>query len=162
MPSLYLPTLPTPVSYRIRSNYRTQTSMSVSGKIVSRKYGGQYYEMTLVYPPMRRDQAAPIIAFLEEQEGQLGIFRVELPDDMSGTAGLEVGNFANIVGDASNKLYRIVEAGASPKLMPSVTGATPITTGVMMRCSLKNDVQVITLGPSGLIRLEIDLVERVV
>jgi len=136
--------------------------MAISGKILSRKYGGQYYEMTLVYPDMRRDQAAPIIAFLEEQEGQLGIFRVQLPDDMSGTPGLEVGNFANIVGDASNKLYRIVEAGASPRLMPSAPGATPITSGVMMRCSLRNDAQIIKLGRSGLIRLEIDLVERVV
>lgn len=167
MPSLYLPTLPTPVSYRIRSNYRTQTSMSVNGKIVSRKYGGQYYEITLVYPPMRRDQAAPLIAFLEEQEGQNNIFRVQLPVDMAGTPGLQVGNFANIdatnPAQANDKLYRITAVSPAVSVAPeAMVAGTVVASAPVMRCSLKNDVQIITLGPSGLIRLEIDLVERVV
>ncbi|WP_286828739.1 MULTISPECIES: hypothetical protein [Kordiimonas] len=166
MPSLYLPTSPAPVSYRIRSNYRTQSSMAISGKIISRKYGGHYFEITLVYPPMRRDQAAPIIAFLEEQQGQNNIFRVRLPNDMAGTPGLKVGNFANIdaanPSDDNDKLYRITAVDPAVTVAPeALVAGTVAASAPVMRCSLKNAVQLVTLGRSGLIRLEIDLIERV-
>lgn len=162
MTSTYLPSSPAPATYDFKSNYRTQTSMAVSGKILSRKYGGQFYELTLAYPPMRRDQAAPIIAFLEEQEGRFGIFRVRLPDDMAGVTGVEVGNFANLDDDPNKKLYRITALGVPPTLRPMpLTAGNVVTSGVEMRCSLKNDVQMITLGNKGLVSLRINLIERV-
>lgn len=162
MSSDVLPALPAPASYQFTSRYRTQTSMAVSGKIIGRQYGGHYYECKLVYPELRRDQLAPIIAFLERQEGRYGIFRVTVPADMAGVTGDVPGNFANVVGDAQNKLYRLTGTPGDLALKPDPPeGRSFTTTGVEMRCSLKNDAQQIVLGRTGLIRLELDLVERV-
>lgn len=162
MSSDILPAYPVPSSFQFTSRYRTQTSMAVSGKIIGRKYGGQYYEARLVYPALRRDQLAPIIAFLERQEGRYGIFRVQVPTDMAGQVGDVPGNFANVVGDSLNKLYRVTGSPGDLAVMPTPpSGSSFTTSGVQMRCSLKNDAQQIVLGRTGLIRLEIDLIERV-
>lgn len=158
MPSIYLPDSPAPASVRVRTKQRTKVSTAVSGKIQSRLYGGQSYAATLTYNPMRRDQAAPLIAYLHEQQGRYGIFRVKLPQ-LTGQAGQIVGNFLNYVGDT--KLHMIVAEGLSPVTIPAPRdGSIVDSQPVYIQCSLVGDAQQIELGRNGLIRLEIDVVER--
>jgi len=161
MTSPYLPMSPAPAAVRIRSHQRTKTSQAASGKILSRKYGGQYYKMTLDYNPMRRDQAGPLLAFLEEQEGKHQAFFVPV-DQLTGQASTVVGNFANY--DNDSKLHMITgtspttvspparEAGGSLVVSPSP---------VYLYCSLAGDVHTVSLDRKGLIKISIDLVERV-
>jgi len=157
MTSIYLPEIPAPASVRVRTKQRTKVSTAASGKIQSRLYGGQSYAVTLTYNPMRRDQAAPLMAYLHEQQGRHGIFRVKLPQ-LTGQAGQVVGNFLNYVGDT--KLHMIV--GEVPLVtVPAPRGGTLVDTQpVYIECSLVGDAQLIELGRNGLIRLEIDVVER--
>jgi len=157
MPSIYLPDTPAPASVRVRTKQRTKVSTAVSGKIQSRLYGGQSYAVTLSYNPMRRDQAVPLIAFLHEQQGRHGIFRVKLPQ-LTGEAGQIIGNFINFTGDT--KLHMITEVTPFT-VVPMARGGTIVDTQpVYIQCSLVGDVQQIDLGRNGLIRLEIDVVER--
>ncbi len=159
MTSIYLPDSPAPASVRVRTKQRTKVSTATSGKIQSRLYGGQTYAITLVYNPMRRDQAAPLIAYLHEMQGRHGIFRVKLPQ-LTGQAGQIVGNFLNF--DDDTKLHMIVETSPSLVVVPTQRGTGLVDSQpVYIQCSLAGDVQQIELGRNGLIRLEIDLVERV-
>ncbi len=150
--------VPAPASVRIRPKQRTKVSVAESGKILSRVYGGQTYEASFVYNPMHREQAAPIIAFLHSLQGRNGVFRVKLPQ-LSGVDGIRVGNFVNFEGDT--KLHMITET--SPlEVIPAPRGGSAVDTqGPYIECSLKNDAQEIKLDRDRLIRLEIDVVERV-
>ncbi|WP_262694486.1 hypothetical protein [Kordiimonas aquimaris] len=152
-----MPAAPAPAAIRVRSRQRTRASQSESGHIFTRSYGGQVYEVTLSYNPMTRTQAAPLIAFLQSRKGRDSKFKV----DISGLAeapGLHVGSFANF--SDSTKLYLIT--GTSPvEVTPSRSNtANPFTDTVFMYASLVGDVQEVSLGRGGLIRLEVDLVER--
>lgn len=158
MSSLYLPDDPAPVSVRLQHKQRTKQSTAVSGRIQSRLHGGQSYAATLTYPPMRRDQAAALIAYIHELQGRHGVFRVKLPD-LAGVPGEAVGNLMNFVGD--HKLHIITDTSPLTVMPAARSGGTVRDTdGPYMQCSLSTDVQKIELGKNGLIRLEIDVVER--
>jgi len=158
MTSIYLPEIPAPASVRVRHKQRTKVSTAASGKIQSRLYGGQSYAVTLTYNPMRRDQAAPLIGYLHEMQGRHGIFRVKLPQ-LTGQPGQIVGNFLNFIGDT--KLHMITAETVPLTVMPIARAGTLVDSQpVYIQCSLAGDVQQIELGRNGLIRLEIDLVER--
>ena len=157
MTSIYLPESPAPASVRVRTKQRTKASIAASGKIQSRLYGGQSYAVTLTYNPMRRDQAAPLIAYLHEMQGRHGIFRVKLPQ-LTGQAGQVVGNFLNYAGDT--KLHMIVSEVPFTTIPLPRGGSVVDSQPVYIQCSLVGDIQQIDLGRNGLIRLEIDLVER--
>jgi hypothetical protein len=157
MTSIYLPDTPAPASLRVRSKQRTRVSTAASGKIQSRLYGGQSYAVTLVYNPMRRDQAAALIGYLHEMQGRHGIFRVKLPQ-LTGQAGQIIGNFINYAGDT--KLHMITDLAPLVTVPLPRAGTVVDSQPVYIQCSLAGDVQQIELGRNGLIRLEIDLVER--
>ena len=156
MTEIYLPDFPAPASVSIRQKQRTRRSVAESGKILTRLYGGSTYAVTLSYNPMRKDQAANLIAFLHEVQGRHGIFRVRLPqlNDQDG----QVGSFVNFVGDT--KLHMIIKT--SPfTVAPNPRGGTAIDpAGPYISCSLDNDVQEIRLGKNRLIRLDINVTER--
>lgn len=157
MTSIYLPEIPAPASVRVRTKQRTKVSTAASGKIQSRLYGGQSYAVTLTYNPMRRDQAAPLIAYLHEMQGRHGIFRVKLPQ-FTGLSGQIIGNFVNFTGDT--KLHMITEVTPFT-VVPLPRGGTIVDSQpAYIQCSLVGDAQLIELGRNGLIRLEIDVVER--
>jgi len=157
MTSIYLPESPAPASVRVRTKQRIKASTAASGKIQSRLYGGQSYAVTLTYNPMRRDQAAPLIAYLHEMQGRHGIFRVKLPQ-LTGQPGQVVGNFLNYTGDT--KLHMIVSEVPFVTIPAPRGGSVVDSQPVYIQCSLVGDIQQIDLGRNGLIRLEIDLVER--
>jgi len=158
MTAIYLPDSPAPASVRVRTKQRTKASTAASGKIQSRLYGGQSYAITLVYNPMRRDQAAPLITYLHEMQGRHGIFRVKLPQ-LTGQAGQVVGNFLNFSNDT--KLHMVtVESPLEVTPLARNGGGVVDANSPYIQCSLAGDMQQIELGRNGLIRLEIDLVER--
>lgn len=152
-----LPFAPAPAAIRVGSNQRTKISQAESGHIFSRAYGGQLYEATLTYNPMRRDQAAPLIAFLQSREGRSSKFKVDI-SGFAAMGGEQIGNFANFAD--TTKLYMIT--GTSPlEVTPIRTDtAGAYTDQVFMWASLRRDVQEVSLGRGGLIRLGIDLIER--
>ena len=158
MPTPILPEVPSPVSYEFKSKVNTAKSESLSGKILTRKIGGQRFELTLKYAPMTKSEFGEIAAFLNEQEGCNGIFFVRIPQlgDTLGAAG-EYVNYDN-----HNKLYQIKSDGVNvyPDAIVDVTSATQVNNPVYLRCSLKGNVQQITYSADGFVRFEIDLVER--
>lgn len=156
MPSPLLPTSPAPVSYNIKSKVNNLRSESLSGKILTRKVGGQRFEATLVFPPMNRGAFNEIHAFIMEQEGSSGIFYIEIPTfgDTHGVAG-EYINYSN-----HTKTYMVKTGGVDTYPDQLVTGGTVVSNVTYMRVSLRNDVQVIEYGTDGTVRLEIDVVER--
>ena len=155
MPAPLLPIYPDPVSFRITSKVKTLSSESLSGKILTRKIGGQRFEATLVYPPMTRTQFAPIHAFLMEQAGMSGLFYIKIP--VFGTAAGAVGEYYTY--SSHTKVYMCASDGGDyPTKL--VAGGTPEIDTVYMRVSLKSDVQSIEYGRDGLVRFEIDVMER--
>ena len=159
MPTPILPSSPAPHAIKISVKSRSVISQAESGKILGRAKGIAYYEMALIYPPMRRDQFGPIHAFLEAN-ARPNIFYVQV-DPMTGTAGEIVGNHINF--DNDTKLHLITSISPSTAVTPPMrnVGGLIISNPVYMRCSLKNDVQQISLGKDGLVRFEINLVERI-
>ncbi|WP_417451276.1 hypothetical protein [Kordiimonas sp.] len=154
-----LPSQPRPVSVRVRPHQRTKSSQAMSGKILTNEYGGHFFEMTLVYPPMLRAHAAELIGFVHAMRGRGGIFYVPL-DQLTGLEGAVTGNFARF--DNDSKIHVITGTDPLTVSPPArVPGGNLVTTGLKMRCSLANDMQEINLGANGLIRLEIDVTERV-
>jgi len=156
MPTPLLPESPAPVSYEIRSKTNTIKSESLSGKILTRKVGGQRLEMKLVYPPMQKQQFGEIISFLNEQEGSHGIFYVRIPT-LSGSEG-STGEYVNY--DNHTKLYQVASNGVDTIPDALVAGGNVVTNTVYMRVSLANNIQTVSYGPDGTVRIEIDLLER--
>ncbi len=159
MPDAYLPDVPAPASVRINPKQRTKISTAASGRILSRLYGGQSYSMTLVYNPMHKATAAPLLAFLQEQQGRNGVFLVKVPQ-INGVGGLNVGSFVNF--DNDTKLHMITSTSPmtySPAAR--VAGGTADASAPYMRCSLTSDVQEFSLAKNGLISLQLSFVERV-
>lgn len=157
MPSPLLPVSPEPISYKISSKVTTLQSESLSGKILTRKVGGQRFEATLVFPPMQRANFNAIHAFLMEQEGASGIFYVKIP--VFGTTAGAAGEYINYSN--SDKLYMVKSDGVDVYPDQLVSGGTPEMNDVYLRCSLKSSVQVIEYGSDGTVRIEIDVVERI-
>lgn len=156
MSDIYMPETPACASVRIRPKQRTKVTTAASGKILSRTYGGQSYSMVLTYNPMLKSEAAPLIAFLQAQQGRNGIFRVKVPQINGGET---VGTFVNFEGDT--KLHMIT-ADSPRAYIPAPRGSDTVDTQpVYMRCSLASDVQEIELDRRGLIKLNIELIERV-
>lgn len=156
MPTPLLPVSPEPISFKITSKVKTLKSESLSGKILTRKIGGQRFEATLVYPPMTRTQFSAIHAFLMEQAGMSGVFYIKLP--VFGSAAGATGEYYNY--STHSKLYMTKSDGGDyPAKL--VAGGTAEINNVFMRVSLKSDVQVIEYGRDGLVRFEIDVMERI-
>ncbi len=151
--------MPAPAGLRIQSSHRSRISQAESGRILSRSYGGQFYQVSLVYNPMKREDAGPIIAFLHSRKGRDSIFKVEL-SGLAEASGARLANFANY--DDDTKLHLITKTTPSLEVTPPAraSGSVLVTDTVYMRASLTRDVQEVSLGRDGLVRLELDLIER--
>jgi len=126
------PTSPEFKSIGFGSEQKTITSTTDSGKMFSVQVDGQRFKFSATYPPMRRSDFAPVIAFIMKQRSQKETFQIALPDlknakgDVSGTvlvngshsAGdttidvdgmtgtLNAGDFVKFAG--SSKVYMVV------------------------------------------------------
>ena len=81
-----LPTSPAFKSLSITSVQPTLISKAISGRRQARQIGGQYWKMTVSYPPMTRAQFAPIYAFIVAQRGSFESFIV-IPTVVSNPLG---------------------------------------------------------------------------
>ena len=66
-------------SVNISSGTPIQVSRTNSGRVITRSAAGHKYEIRVEYNPMTREQFEPVYSFLQQQNGRLNPFFIELP-----------------------------------------------------------------------------------
>jgi hypothetical protein len=112
------PTSPTPQDASIGSEQNTIVSVTTSGRVQTRQIDGQKFTLTLSYPPMTRQNFAPIKAFIMKQRSRLNTFTI-IPPVISNAQGVASGT---ISVDGS------VSAGATTC---TIDGMTVSTNGIL-------------------------------
>ena len=112
------PTSPTPQNASIGSEQNTIVSVTTSGRVQTRQIDGQKFTLTLSYPPMTRQNFAPIKAFIMKQRARLNTFTI-IPPVISNAQGVATGT---ISVDGS------VSAGATTC---TIDGMTVSTNGIL-------------------------------
>jgi hypothetical protein len=112
------PTSPTPQNASIGSEQNTIVSVTTSGRVQTRQIDGQKFTLTLSYPPMTRQNFAPIKAFIMKQRSRLNTFTI-IPPVISNAQGVASGT---ISVDGS------VSAGATTC---TIDGMTLSTNGIL-------------------------------
>jgi len=67
------------ISVNLKSNQKTLFSETDSGKTFRRQIQGQRFSFTIQYPPMKRSEFAPIMAFIMKQRSRQENFTVTMP-----------------------------------------------------------------------------------
>ena len=112
------PTSPTPQNASIGSEQNTIVSVTTSGRVQTRQIDGQKFTLTLSYPPITRQNFAPIKAFIMKQRSRLNTFTI-IPPVISNAQGVASGT---ISVDGS------VSAGATTC---TIDGMTVSTNGIL-------------------------------
>ena len=98
------PTSPVFSSIGFTSEQKTITSTTDSGKMFSVQVDGQRWKFSASYPPMSRNNFAPVYAFIIKQRGQKETFQI-IPPVISSARGNEQGtvlvNGAHTAGDTT-------------------------------------------------------------
>lgn len=158
------PTSPEFRSIGFGSEQKTITSTTDSGKMFSVQVDGQRFKFSATYPPMRRSDFAPVIAFIMKQRSQKETFQISLPDlknakgDVSGTvlvngshsAGdttidvdgmtgtISAGDFVKFAGDS--KVYMVVaDATADGSNEATLTIEPPLRSALSDNASVTYD-----------------------
>ena len=98
------PTSPEFRSIGFGSEQKTITSTTDSGKMFSVQVDGQRFKFSATYPPMRRSDFAPVIAFIMKQRSQKETFQIALPDlknAKGNVSGTVLVNGAHTAGDTT-------------------------------------------------------------
>lgn len=141
----------------IKNNQKTLISETDSGKTFRRQIQGQRFSFTVSFPPMKREDFAPIMAFLMKQRSRKENFTITLPSNMNalgsetgtllvngahssadttiaidgfaadGTQRLRAGDFIKF---AHSKVYMIVEDVTSSSNAATVTIEPPLRTAL--------------------------------
>tara|TARA_Y100001938_G_scaffold56101_1_gene78246 strand:+ start:75 stop:683 length:609 start_codon:yes stop_codon:yes gene_type:complete len=74
----------------IKNNQKTLFSETDSGKTFRRQVQGQRFSFTVSFPPMKREDFAPIMAFVMKQRSRKQSFTITLPSNMN-ALGSETG-----------------------------------------------------------------------
>ena len=74
----------------LKSNQKTLFSETDSGKTFRRQVQGQRFSFTVSFPPMKREDFAPIMAFVMKQRSRKESFTITLPSNMN-ALGSETG-----------------------------------------------------------------------
>jgi len=98
------PTSPNFRSLNFKDNRPTLVNQTLSGKKQVRQIGSQYFSFTVQMPPLQREKAQEVFAFLQKQKGSFEDFTIVAPLDNLGAGKAEtdiqvVG--AHTSGDAS-------------------------------------------------------------
>ena len=80
------PTSPAFSAINLQSESPTLFSETVSGRMQSRKIGGQKWTFTASYAPMTRTEFNPVFAYTVSQQGRHGVFTVT-PSEISSPSG---------------------------------------------------------------------------
>ena len=98
-----------------RSNQKTLFSETDSGKTFRRQVQGQRFSFTVSYPPMKRTEFAPIMAFIMKQRSRKENFTITLPSYFN-ALGSETGtllvNGAHSVADTTIAIDGFASDGA--------------------------------------------------
>ena len=98
-----------------RSNQKTLFSETDSGKTFRRQVQGQRFSFTVSYPPMKRTEFAPIMAFIMKQRARKENFTITLPSYFN-ALGSETGtllvNGAHSVADTTIAIDGFASDGA--------------------------------------------------
>lgn len=166
------PLTPEPLSYEIKHRNTTLVSDTRSGRLVTRKVGGERIEVSLKYPPMPTADYADLLAFLRYLGGRSDICAFRMPllrsDSAYTDTALAVGEYYNVnhITNDNQLVQYLGDDAGTPVVRPLVrAGTTPAlsawnTYQPYLKCSLANDVQVVTYADDGFVRLDVDLVER--
>ena len=66
----------------IKNNQKTLVSETDSGKTFRRQLQGQRFSFTVSFPPMKREDFAPIMAFIMKQRSRKESFTITLPSNL--------------------------------------------------------------------------------
>ena len=150
----------------LRSNQKTLLSETDSGKTFRRQVQGQRFSFTIQYPPMKRSEFAPIMAFIIKQRSRQEDFTITMPTYLN-AQGNETGtllvNGAHSVADttiaidgfasdgdarlkagdlikfAHDKVYMIVADVTSSSNASTVTIEPPLRTALTNNSSVTYD-----------------------
>ena len=151
------------ISVNLSSNQKTLFSETDSGKTFRRQVQGQKFSFTVKYPPMKRSEFAPIMAFIMKQRARKEDFTITMPSYLNalgnetntilvngvhavadttiaingfagdGAGRLKAGDFIKF---AHSKVYMVVEDATSSSNASTVTIEPPL------REALANDSSV--------------------
>jgi len=141
------------ISVNLSSNQKTLFSETDSGKTFRRQVQGQKFSFTVKYPPMKRSEFAPIMAFIMKQRARKENFTVTMPSYLNalgnesgtllvdgvhavadttiaingfagdGAGRLKAGDFIKF---AHSKVYMVVEDATSSSNASTVTIEPPL------------------------------------
>ena len=98
-----------------KSNQKTLFSETDSGKTFRRQIQGQKFSLTVSYPPMKRSEFAPIMAFIMKQRSRKENFTITLPsyfDSQGNETGTLLVNGAHSVADTTITIDAFASDGA--------------------------------------------------
>jgi len=115
------PTTIKPSSLSLQDNRPNLINQSVSGKRVTRKYGSQYFTLDITLPPLSKDDAMDVFAFLKKQQNSFDKFDYTYPITNRGANRTQtdiVVNGSHSVGDSTialsgfdNSTSNVLKAG---------------------------------------------------
>ena len=141
------------ISVNLSSNQKTLFSETDSGKTFRRQVQGQKFSFTVRYPPMKRSEFAPIMAFIMKQRSRKEDFTITMPSYLNalgnesgtllvdgvhavadttiaingfagdGAGRLKAGDFIKF---AHSKVYMVVEDATSSSNASTVTIEPPL------------------------------------
>ena len=141
----------------LQSNQKTLFSETDSGKSFRRQIQGQRFSFTISYPPMKRSDFAPIMAFIMKQRNRKEDFTITMPSYLNaqgnetgtllvngshsasdttiaidGFAGDGAGRLkaGDLLKFAHDKVYMVVEDVTSSSNSATVTIEPPLTTAL--------------------------------
>ena len=104
-------------SVNISSGTPIQVSRTNSGRVITRSAAGHKYEIRIEYNPMTREQFEPVYSFLQQQNGRLNPFFIELPQQYTSRsstfASYASSNTISNVGTLTQGSDFMVQAGHS-------------------------------------------------
>ena len=138
----------------IKNNQKTLLSETDSGKTFRRQVQGQRFSFTVSFPPMKREDFAPIMAFIMKQRSRKENFTITLPSTFN-ALGSETGTLLvdgvhssadttiAIAGDfikfAHDKVYMIVADVTSSSNSATVTIEPPLRTALANNSAVTYD-----------------------
>ena len=95
-----------------KNNQKTLFSETDSGKSFRRQVQGQRFSFTVSYPPMKRSEFAPIMAFIMKQRSRKEDFTITLPSYMN-AQGNETGTLLVNGGHSASDTTIAIDGFAS-------------------------------------------------
>lgn len=96
-----------PKSLQLQDNRPTLNNHAISGRRITRLIGSQYFTLSVQLPPLNKDDAMDVFAFLQKQKNSFDNFSYQYPTTNRGTNRTQTditANGAHSVGDSTINL----------------------------------------------------------